>query len=296
MMRMLNKKLCSLLVAVTCLLAALAPISSSAGAQKPRTQNSNAPQKEFKFEVFSIRPSKPGGMPSQGKGFLPNGYQTINDTMWQTIMHAYNTEPPMNWGDAKLLNAPKWVTDDFYNIEARVADRDMPEWQKQSPVNPMLLRSALQAALKERCKLSLHEIPSEISYLNLVVGKHGLKIKETVPGESFPNESGMSFPGGGKMIMGQRDGIYERRFYGVTMYEFAVIVSGFSGSTPVQDKTGLTGRYDFVWQEQDNPGQESDPGSLLNKWPVDSLGLALKPGKGPSHTFVIDHIEKPSPN
>jgi hypothetical protein len=49
----------------------------------------------------------------------------------------------------------------MYDIDARVASADVEAWQKQDMANPVLLRSALQEALKERCHLSLHAIPSE---------------------------------------------------------------------------------------------------------------------------------------
>jgi uncharacterized protein (TIGR03435 family) len=211
------------------------------------------------------------------------------------IMTAYNPEPPIRWGAAKLLNAPGWVTQDMYDIDARVALADVEAWQKQDMAYPVLLKSALQETLKVRCHLSLHVIPSEIRYLDLVVGKHGLKIKEMLPGESIP-KVGMTFPGGGKMAIEQHEGRLVKRFYGVRMKEFALLLSQVSGDRPVQDKTGLTGRYDFTWQERDSTESNTDPGGALYNWPIDSLGLALKPGIGPANTFVVDHIEKPDNN
>jgi len=58
--------------------------------------------------------------------------------------------------------------------------------------------------------------------------------------------------------------------------------------------TGLTGRYDFALQTMDNPSRDIDEGAT--RFPLDELGLALKPGKYPGITLVIDHVEKPSPN
>jgi uncharacterized protein (TIGR03435 family) len=201
----------------------------------------------------------------------------------------------MRWKAAKLLNAPDWVGRDMYDIDARVASEDVEAWQKQDMANPVLLRSALQETLKERCHLSLHAIPSETKYLDLVVGKNGLKIKEMLPGESIPTV-GVTLLGGGKMTIEQHEGQLEKRFYGATMNDFALTLSLISGDRPVQDKTGLTGRYDFTWQERDSTGSDADLGGQLYKWPIDSFGLALKPGVGPANTFVIDHIEKPNDN
>ena len=58
------------------------------------------------------------------------------------IMTAYNPEPPIRWGAAKLLNAPGWVTQDMYDIDARVALADVEAWQKQDMAYPVLLKSA----------------------------------------------------------------------------------------------------------------------------------------------------------
>jgi len=35
---------------------------------------------------------------------------------------------------------------------------------------------------------------------------------------------------------------------------------------------------------------------VLDNWPIGQLGLALKPGKVPGRTLIIDHIEKPTEN
>ena len=67
-----------------------------------------------------------------------------------------------------------------------------------------------------------------------------------------------------------------------------------SSGRPVHDATGLTGRYDFTVQLIDNASR--DPDEKIYNWPVDQLGLVLKPGKALGFALVIDHIEKPTPN
>jgi hypothetical protein len=75
----------------------------------------------------------------------------------------------------------------------------------------------------ERCHLSLRTIPTEEPYLDLVVGKQGLKIKKMLPGESI-SDRGVTFPSGGKMTIEQRDGRQVRRFYGASMEDFAYML------------------------------------------------------------------------
>lgn len=70
---------------------------------------------------------------------------------------------------------------------------------------------------------------------------------------------------------------------------------------PVVDKTGLTGKYDFVlayrgrW-DRDRSADDMDPMPPLDRALQEELGLKVEAAKGPSRVLVIDHIEKPSEN
>ncbi len=87
--------------------------------------------------------------------------------------------------------------------------------------------------------------------------------------------------------------------HGATMDMLVSALANQMGANVI-DKTGLTGKYDFVLKYSGTvPGTESkDP----NAWPLmitaiqEQLGLKLEPAKGPDKFLVIDHIEKPSPN
>jgi len=81
-----------------------------------------------------------------------------------------------------------------------------------------------------------------------------------------------------------------------------------SGGRPVQDKTGLTGKYDIKMTRPDmgpptggpggagpGGGGQFDPSEMLFSM-VDSLGLKLESTKASVETLVIDHIERPSEN
>jgi uncharacterized protein (TIGR03435 family) len=60
--------------------------------------------------------------------------------------------------------------------------------------------------------------------------------------------------------------------------------------TPILDKTGLTGEYDFTltWDEETGPAL---PTAFREQ-----LGLSLESTKIPVSTFVVDSAEKPSAN
>jgi uncharacterized protein (TIGR03435 family) len=83
------------------------------------------------------------------------------------------------------------------------------------------------------------------------------------------------------------------------MQQLAAALAG-QMDTRVFDKTGLTGKYDFVLEYLgtiEGPG-DSDPEARLPlvKALPDQLGIKLEPVKGQMDVLVIDHIEKPSPN
>jgi len=74
---------------------------------------------------------------------------------------------------------------------------------------------------------------------------------------------------------------------------------------PVVDKTGLDKSYDFTltFAPQLPPGVSRDslPPELQELPSIfdavrDQLGLKLEPTRGPVDYYIIDHIDRPSPN
>jgi len=140
-----------------------------------------------------------------------------------------------------------------------------------------------------------------VSVYSLVVGKDGPKFKETDHAADHP--AGTNLPWGGVLAMSDSG----MNLYGAAMASFASIVSSMARlDRPVQDHTGLTGRYDiavkFIPQdgptatEQQQPGAEaSNPGSSAFSI-MKGLGLELQSAKGQVETLVIDHIERPTEN
>ena len=73
---------------------------------------------------------------------------------------------------------------------------------------------------------------------------------------------------------------------------------------PVLDRTGLTGKYDFVFEftpEFNGPPPPGLPpldesGPTLQEALKAQLGLKLEPQTGPVDVLVVDHVEQPSEN
>jgi uncharacterized protein (TIGR03435 family) len=76
---------------------------------------------------------------------------------------------------------------------------------------------------------------------------------------------------------------------------------GVNLDRPVQDRTGLEGKFDFVLEfvADASGGAEAQPdatGPTLLEALNDQLGLKLMPATGSVDYLIIDHIEEPSPN
>lgn len=289
-------------------MAIVAPAAIAQVSAAPHIQSAPATSAEsvkpMAFDVVSIRPSKPGSGGGATWGILPDGYRAMGQSIFSTIMVAYFPQGIAYWSKYRLVGAPSWIGDQ-YDIVAKVAPEDLAEWQKQGNTleQKKMLQGMLQTMLAERCKLVVHRIPAEIEGNALEIGKRGPKLTETKAGEIFPQ--GIPLADGGVMVPHRRGERAQAKFYGASMASFARHLSMMSMGHPVEDRTGLTGKYDFVlsWLDDLDPDSVEKEGVIsfsdpnpLSHWNVEALGLTLKPAKLPSSTLVIDHIERPSEN
>jgi uncharacterized protein (TIGR03435 family) len=296
MTRTPRNEICRLFVANLCLLAGVVLSSASVeaqaqrGAQKPMERISASP-KEVKFEVISIKPIKADAPGLRSSGPTPTGYRS-QTSIWQMIKLAYVSGFDAEWENTPLLHAPKWLYEDGsnnYAVDARVSKEDIEAWQHQG-LQRELLRSALRALLRERCKLVVHTEPKEDRDYKLVIAGKKHTMIENAPDPKLPPY--VKLLDGAYWAITKSEGrrISEVYFHGVTMGEFCVYLSK---RVPIHDETGLSGHYDFKLRARD-PSDEFDNG--VTPWLVESLGLKLKPGKYQGFSIVIDHIDKPSAN
>jgi uncharacterized protein (TIGR03435 family) len=276
-------------------LSLVAGVTQHVVAQNNSTAPANTaqPTKLFAFEVVSVRLHKPG---TDGlyPPYLPDGFQ-MTTAFESFILNAYTPNSGYLHSSSKLIGAPQWADTDFYDIQARVSQDDLATWRSDHEKNhdvfhSELLHQGLQAALEERVKLVVHTTTGEQTCLDLIVGKQGPRLQPTVAG-AVKAVPGKTYKLGDGFYIEDNGG---RQFIGVSMEEFALLLTRLNGGHLVQDRTGLTGRYDFTLPVAP---AEDDPGAVqLDRMPVTSVGLSLKPGTAPFLNIYIDHIERPDAN
>jgi uncharacterized protein (TIGR03435 family) len=214
------------------------------------------------------------------------------------IVTAY---PPTTGGGIimpdQVFGLPDWAMQQRYDIDAKVAEEDLAQWQKPAAQTAML-EVMLQSLLADRCKLQIHRESKDSTAYFLVVAKGGPKFKEADPAAT--HSAGMTLPGGATVVPSDNGDI---KMYETSMGMLATLLGSMAGpgmGRPIQDKTGLTGRYDIVIPRPDMGGEPGGPGGADRSGMVfsvvDALGLKLESGKSSVETLVVDHIEKPSEN
>jgi uncharacterized protein (TIGR03435 family) len=174
------------------------------------------------------------------------------------------------------LAGPDWIKSKAirFDIVAQVP-RDTPRDQA------LLM---LQALLSERLKLELHHEQRTQSYLALVPGKSGSKLKPAQP-DSAPG----GFNGLGRIVSKQ-----------MTMYTLALLLSRFERET-ILDQTGMSGLFEITleWAHDNNrplslqPDPPDTPsGPSLFTAVREQLGLKLESRKGPLDVLVVDRASQ----
>ncbi len=155
----------------------------------------------------------------------------------------------------------------------------------------------LRILLEDRFNLKFHRETKESQVFALVLAKNGTtpgpKLTSSLEPDCPANPNGSNFCGvqvGNGAMFGQR----------VPLTRIARELSPFAGR-PVQDRTGLTGVFDFElrWTPDDIESRLTEApisGPSFTTAVEEQLGLKLKAEKGQIEVLVIDHLEKPSEN
>lgn len=258
-------------------------------------QESAGPQ----FEVASVKPAAPDQR-GQFVRIAPGGRLTgKNITLKDLIQNAWRIQ------SFQISGGPSWIDSAHWDISAK------PETTPKPDDLPLMI----QALLKDRFLLTLHQETKELPMYALVVkkeGKLGPGLTESKEGSCTPIDMSKPPPppepgklrGCGAMMMSPR----QLTATATSISSLGPSLSRILGRTVI-DKTGLTGKYDMVlqWTPDESqairtgpdappsPPSDSAPPSIFTAL-QEQLGLKLESQKGPVQIFVIDRAEKPSEN
>jgi uncharacterized protein (TIGR03435 family) len=192
---------------------------------------------------------------------------------------------------------PGWIDSESFTIEAKA----------EGPADIGMMRGPmLQAILEDRFKLRFRREVRQVPVLALTVAKGGPKMKPHQEGSCTPYGQGQrGVPPPGTVFcknVGRGNG-YEAEGLSVEQFSRSYLMVGimYQEGRPIIDKTGLTGKFDFkverkdIAQNAERPDRAFDAAALILAI-EDQLGLKLEKTQGPWEHFVIDHVERPSPN
>jgi uncharacterized protein (TIGR03435 family) len=236
------------------------------------------------FAVATIKPARPG---AQGGGYDVHGQDVgaVNRTVNWMIKLAYNVHAN------QILGGPAWLDSERYDVQGKT---DIPGQPSREQMKFMF-----QGLLVDRFHLRFHLEKKELPVYAMVVAKNGPKIAVS---NGDPND----FPGIG---FGRDPGVISLFGRNTGLNGVANGLQSNILDRPVIDRTGLTGRYDFLLRWTPDPVQIATFGGMAPANPGDldpppdiftafeqQLGLRLQPTKAMVDVMVIDRIERPSPN
>jgi uncharacterized protein (TIGR03435 family) len=284
---------------------------------------SHFPPVPTEFDVAEIKPAvppPPGPNPNnQQRAQIKNGRIYIPGiTLKNLVTVAWDIN-----GDEMLINAPKWMDSDKFDVIAKapanVALGELTQSRNAIPFNLDALRPMLQALIVERFKMKTHTEERPVNAYSLVAVKPKLKKAdptartrwiEGIGSDSKDTKNANATLG--RLVTCQN----------VSMAQFAEMLPGIAPGylhTDVIDNTGLQGGYDFTFSfsplgalqiaggkgadsappSSDSMPEAADSNGALSLFDAMTreLGLKLEQHKRPTKVLVIDQIEqKPTDN
>ena len=217
------------------------------------------------FDAASIKENRSATNGNGGGGIRPGGRVLANNAPIRVlILMAYGLQ------DYQLSGGPAWVASTGYDVEAKPA----------SAVDAKTARLMLQNLLAERFRLQVHHEDAMANGFKLVFDKGGSKLRAADgTGIGFRIEGSDRFQGSGDMGM---------------------LVSALRGMlrAPVEDQTGIAGKYDLdlKWTPDPAAGTDSEPSVSIFAAIRQQLGLSLETTKVAIDKLVIDRVERPTEN
>ena len=252
------------------------------------------------FEVASVKVGVPADVPSGIRPVTAGGQFHAILTLHDLVRVAYGS--PLALLSSQIDGGPAWAATERFEIIAKAAGlANAPSSGRDE------LLAMIRTLLTDRFQLQIRRERRELPIFNLVLdradGRLGSRLHPE-NGDCVAMSAATAAAADPSRWCGFKrfaPGAISAR--GMTLDEFA---SGISTHADVQrvvrDRTGLAGKFDLDVEytpETDTPGDPqsaSASGVALSTAMKDQLGLRLESAKGPVDVFVIDHVERPTPD
>jgi uncharacterized protein (TIGR03435 family) len=252
--------------------------------------------KHLAYDVVSVKPDKAESGNVRVGSFIDH-YSATGISLKMLVQSAYNLKV-----EEQISGPSGALVDARFDLEAKADEQTISALKSMSSdERGEQRRLMMQAVLEDRFKLKVHREKKEFPLYVLTVTKGGSKLKAALPGDTYANglkgldgiTRGDSIFSNNGTLTGQGISIARLCDYlGAVLHRM------------VEDRTGLTGKFDFTLQSapderkaagaEDNGATNSAPSVFTAL--QEQLGLKLESTKGPVETIVIDHAEMPSEN
>jgi uncharacterized protein (TIGR03435 family) len=231
-----------------------------------------SPDTRPEFEVASIKPNRSGILisPVSPVSFTPGGrFTATNVTLVDLIVRVYPTRR------IQMQGGPGWIDSERFDVQAKAPDgRHDMQYQDYVPMVQMLL--------EKRFGLTMHRETKTMPVMVLVLGKESHRLRASPEGDALGVEQGEH----GALT-----------FRHVSVVGLVNTLSNIL-HTPVVDRTGLKGFYNFSLEPA--PDDPQIPGETavdrLIRAVREQLGFKLERQKAPLEITTIDRAERPSEN
>jgi uncharacterized protein (TIGR03435 family) len=234
------------------------------------------PKARRQFAVTAIKSNHSGLRRLQAYDYSPGGrFSATNATLVDMIVSAYPTRR------IQMQGGPDWIDSERFDVIAK-ADPDDGEVKSDQ------WAQMVQVFLEDRFKLRFHTETREMEVLALVAGKTAPKLEA-----SKDDEKTAFIPGERGQIIFQKMPI-------------AGLVNTMANilHTPVVDRTGLTGFFNFkldpnqfaVQDGTDGTASQDSRGDLIITAVREQLGFRLEKQRASLEITIIDHAERPGEN
>lgn len=213
------------------------------------------------FEVASVKAVPDAAPNAQMAGYFEHGKVVIhNAPLRQMIGVAWDVQ------GARVEKGPGWIDVDRYEIEAKAENAKASE---------ATLKLMLRRLLEDRFQLRVHTESRLLPSYTLLVGRDGARLQAAKEGVRTNCALSAGLPRSELVCVGT---------------PVLGLVNALSNMlrSPVADRTGLAGNYDFTlaW-DTGNP----DFAEILPE-AAEALGLRIEPGKSQADVIVVDGAER----